>query len=67
MRFVTFTTAGGAPATGVLRGEQVLDLSHPACAAVVGGVAPTLLQMVEQGLARWADRLSSFQPPAEAL
>ncbi|MBC5765609.1 fumarylacetoacetate hydrolase family protein [Ramlibacter albus] len=67
MRFVTFTGASGTPTTGVVHGEQVLDLSHPACAAIVGGTAPTLLQMVEQGLARWADRLSSAAVPAQAL
>ncbi|HEY1231368.1 MAG TPA: fumarylacetoacetate hydrolase family protein [Ramlibacter sp.] len=67
MRFVTFQGAHGAPATGALRGEQVLDLSHPACAALVGGTPPTMLQMVEQGLARWADRLASANWPAAAL
>lgn len=67
MRFVTFSAAGGAPAAGVLRGEQVVDLSHPACAALVGGTPPTLLQMVEQGLARWADRLCGASAPSEAL
>jgi ureidoglycolate lyase len=67
MRFVTFQGAHGEPATGVLRGEQVLDLSHPACAALVGGTPPTMLQMVEQGLARWAGRLASANWPAEAL
>ena len=67
MRFVTFQGAHGAPATGVLRGEQVLDLSHPACAALVGGTPPAMLQMVEQGLARWADRLASANWPAAAL
>jgi 2,4-diketo-3-deoxy-L-fuconate hydrolase len=67
MRFVTFVGASGAPCTGILRGEQVLDLSHPACAALAGSTPPTLLQMVEQGLARWADRLSSASWPADAV
>lgn len=67
MRFVTFQGASGAPATGVLVGGQVADLSHPACAALVGGTPPTLLQMVEQGLARWADRLPATRFPAVAL
>jgi ureidoglycolate lyase len=67
MRFVTFMGAGGVPAAGALRGAEVLDLSHPACAALVGGVAPRLLQMVEQGLERWADRIGSASWPAEAL
>ena len=59
MRFVTFEDAAGRPAAGVLRGEQVADLSHPSCRALVGGSAPTLLQMVEEGLGRWADRLAT--------
>ena len=67
MRFVTFAAAPGAPATGVVLGDQVADLSHPACAALVGGVLPTLLQMVEQGLARWTDRLAAAGFPDAAL
>lgn len=66
MRFVTFAGASGAPATGVVLGEQVADLSHPACAPLVGGAPPTLLQMVEQGLARWADRLATVRFPEAA-
>lgn len=67
MRFVTFQGTSGAPTTGVLRGDQVADLSHPACRALVGGTSPTLLEMVEQGLAPWADRLATTAFPAEAL
>ena len=67
MRFVTFAGASGAPATGVLVGEQVADLSHPACAGLVGGRAASLLEMVEQGLARWADRLATARFPQEAM
>jgi ureidoglycolate lyase len=67
MRFVTFLGSDGAPATGVVLGEQVVDLSHRACTALLGERAPSLLQMVEQGLARWADRLATMQFPAEAL
>jgi 2,4-diketo-3-deoxy-L-fuconate hydrolase len=51
----------------VLVGEQVADLSHPACSAFVGGTPPTLLQMVEQGLARWAERLGGLRFPSAAL
>lgn len=67
MRFVTFADAAGAPGAGVLRGDQVLDLAHPACLPLVGGPAPSVLQMVEQGLSRWADRLASAPWPAEAV
>jgi ureidoglycolate lyase len=67
MRFVTFAGALGAPTTGVLLGEQVADLSHPACAGLVGGRSPSLLEMVEQGLARWADRLGASRFPQEAM
>ncbi len=67
MRFVTFVGASGAPASGVVLGDQVVDLSHPACGALVGGTPPSLLQMVEQGLARWADRLATARFPEAAL
>jgi 2,4-diketo-3-deoxy-L-fuconate hydrolase len=67
MRFVSFVGASGAPATGVVLDEQVADLSHPACSALVGGTPPSLLQMVEQGLARWADRLATARFPEAAL
>jgi 2,4-diketo-3-deoxy-L-fuconate hydrolase len=67
MRFVTFAGRDGRPGTGVLVSEQVADLSHPACSAFVGGTPPTLLQMVEQGLARWAERLAGARFPSAAL
>lgn len=67
MRFVTFRGASGRPATGVLRGDQVADLSHPSCSALVGGTPPSLLEMVEQGLGRWADRLATARFDAAAL
>ena len=66
MRFVTFEGAGGKATTGVLVGELIADLSHPTCSAAVGGSAPSLLEMVRQGLPRWTDRLASvrFDPAA---
>lgn len=67
MRFVTFAGASGAPATGVVLGGQVADLSHPSCAGLVGGKPPTLLEMVQQGLGLWADRLAPARFPEAAL
>lgn len=66
MRFVTFRSPGGQPSAGVLLGEQVADLSHPACRALVGDTPPTVLGMVEEGLDRWCARLSGarFDPAA---
>lgn len=68
MRFVTFEGRDGRATTGVLIGDQLADLSHPGYRLLFGdGTAPTLLQMVEQGLEGWADRLRRAAFPAEAL
>lgn len=67
MRFVTFAGAGGRPTPGVIRGGDVADLSHPSCKALVGDAQPTLLAMVEQGLAAWAQGLREARFDAEAL
>lgn len=67
MRFVTFAGGSGTATTGVLVGEQVADLSHPACAGLVGSRAPSLLEMVQQGLPRWADLLAGGSLPQQAM
>jgi ureidoglycolate lyase len=67
MRFVTFRAGGAAPAAGVLLGEQVADLSHPSCRALLGDTPPSVLTLVEQGLQRWTDRLSTWNFDAGAL
>jgi ureidoglycolate lyase len=66
MRFVTFQGAGGQPVAGVLRGDQVADLSHRSCATLLGGTPPSLQAFVEQGLDPWARRLADarFDPDA---
>jgi 2,4-diketo-3-deoxy-L-fuconate hydrolase len=65
MRFVTFR-CDDRDSVGVLVGDQVADLSHPASMALVGGRPASLLAMIEEGLARWVDRLT-VQFPAESL
>lgn len=67
MRFVTFAGPEGQPTPGVLVGECVADLSHPSCRDLAGDQAPTLLAMVEQGLAGWAQRLREARFDAAAL
>lgn len=67
MRFVTFRAASGQPATGVVLGDTVADLSHPECRSLVGSAAPTLLGMLEEGLVGWTDRLAGARFPAAAL
>jgi 2,4-didehydro-3-deoxy-L-rhamnonate hydrolase len=66
MRFVSFKGADGRPVAGIVRGEQVVDLSHRSCEPVLGGTPPSVLAFIEQGLARWAARLAeaSFDPDA---
>ena len=67
MRFVTFRSAAGAATPGIVLGEQVADLSHASCHSIVGERVSSLLQMVEQGLGRWADQLSTARFDAAAL
>ena len=67
MRLVTFQGAGGQATAGVLVGEMIADLSHPSCRALVGGSAPSVLEMVRQGLPRWTDRLAAARFDAAAL
>ena len=67
MRFVTFRGITGEPVPGVLQGEEVADLWHPACVEAVGGRPASVLAMLEHGLDRWADRLGSVRLAADAL
>ena len=67
MRFVTFSGPEGRPTPGVVVGDSVANLSHPSCSALVGGEAPSLLAMVEQGLSAWARRLGEARFDAAAL
>lgn len=67
MRFVTFRGSQRAARAGIVLGEQVVDLSHPSCRSVVGDAAPTLLEMVEQGLGGWAERLAACNVNRDAL
>jgi 2,4-diketo-3-deoxy-L-fuconate hydrolase len=71
MRFVTFRSGrhdanGSTDRVGVVVGDQMADLSHPACTAMTGGRSPSLLRMIEEGLAGWADRLAG-PFPSESL
>jgi len=67
MRFVTFRGSDGLPSAGVLLGEQVVDLSHPACQPQVGDTPPTVLGMVQAGLAHWHQRLADARWDPAAL
>jgi 2,4-didehydro-3-deoxy-L-rhamnonate hydrolase len=68
MRFVSFRGPDGQAVAGVMVGEtQVADLSHTACAALLGGTAPSVDTFIEQGLQNWAARLSQVPLPAASL
>ncbi len=72
MRFLTFQPADGpsqAPAAGILTpdGERVVDLSHPSCAALLGGTPPSVMAFVTQGLAGWVQRLGDARFDGDAL
>lgn len=68
MRFVSFRGPDGPPVAGVVLGdgEQVADLSHRSCKALLGDTPPSVQALIEQGLARWALRLAAatFDPDA---
>jgi 2,4-diketo-3-deoxy-L-fuconate hydrolase len=67
MRFVSFTGAQGRPVAGVLRGDDVVDLSHRACQAMLGGTPPSMQALIEQGLARWARDFAAAKFDADAV
>ena len=67
MRFVSFKGAGGQAVAGVLRGNQVLDLSHRACRAVLGATPPCVQAFIDEGLDRWCRRIGEASFDSEAL
>ena len=67
MRFVSFAGEGGQPVAGVLlEDDRVVDLSHRTCRAVMGGVAPSLMALIEDGLDGWVRRFTDFRFHDEA-
>ena len=67
MRFVSFTGAQGRPVAGLLRGDDVVDLSHRACEDLLSGTPPSVQAFVEQGLDRWARRFAEARVDADAV
>jgi 2,4-didehydro-3-deoxy-L-rhamnonate hydrolase len=67
MRFISFAGAGGRAVAGVLLGEQVVDLSHPACERWMPGTPASIQALIEQGLAGWAKRLADANFDADAM
>lgn len=67
MRFVSFRGGGGQAVAGVLQGDQVVDLSHPACSELLRGTPASVLLLVEQGLESWARRFGQARIDPAAL
>lgn len=69
MRFLSFRGADGAPVAAVLQadGRQVIDLSHGACRGLMAGCPPSVLAMVERGLADFVDRIAAADIDPAAL
>lgn len=67
MRFVSFAGLQGRAVAGVLQGEQVVDLSHRACARWMGDTPPAMLALIEQGLDGWSKRLCDAKFDADAM
>lgn len=67
MRFVTLSTPAGNAVAGVLLGDCVADLSHPACRTLLGDTPPTLQALLDDGLAAWVARLAHVRFHADAI
>lgn len=67
MRFVSFTGPQGKAVAGVLRGDQVIDLSHRSCRALLGATPPSVQALVEQGLDQWSHRIAGAAFDADAV
>src|SRR6187455_1892598 len=67
MRFVTFRGIGGAAVCGVLLRERVVDLSHRACAALLGETPPTLQALLDDDLDGWVCRLADAHFDDDAI
>lgn len=67
MRFVTLSTPAGYAVAGVLLGDRVADLSHPACRTLLGDTPPTLQALLDDGLAAWVARLAHVRFHADAI
>lgn len=65
MHFCSFRHEGRSRA-GVLRGDRVHDLAHPALSPALAGTAPDMLALIEAGLARAADRIAHYGLSEEA-
>jgi ureidoglycolate lyase len=67
MRFVSFRGPAGRAVAGVLLGDRVADLSHPACRPLLGDIPPSLQALLDDGLAAWVRRLSDARFDDDAL
>lgn len=69
MRFVSFVGPQGTAVAGIVigQGSQVVDLSHPACAPLLGSTPASVHAFVEQGLGHWVQRLGGVAFDADAV
>ncbi len=78
MRFVSFLGPDGDAVAGVLvdgngnthgdaEPRQVIDLAHPQCQALLAGAPPSVLALVEMGLAACVQRIAAATIPAAAM
>ncbi len=60
-------SAPGRTSVGIVHGDQVVDLSHASCAALLGGTPPTMQALLDAGLAQWVERLRTVRFDADAM
>ncbi len=69
MRLVSFVGLKGVATAGMVIGDsdQIVDLSHPACKALMGGTPATMQALLEHGISHWVQRLGETLFDADAI
>lgn len=67
MRFVSFAGDREQAVAGVLLGEQVVDLSHPACEHWMANTPASLQALLDEGLGGWSKKLSDTNFDGDAM
>ena len=69
MRFVSFVGLKGVATAGMVVGDsdQIVDLSHPACNALMGDTPATMQALLEQGISHWVQRLGETLFDTDAI
>ena len=69
MRFVSFVGSQGLATAGMVIGDsdQIVDLSHPACKALMGSIPANMQALLEHGISHWVQRLEEASIDTDAI